>query len=498
LAIACSNVINLMLARALDRRREMALRLTLGSTALAVTRLLAIEALVLVAVGGIGGVAFASLGVIAVRRVFFSSIAWPGALFSTRLLSGAAVLTCVVGVIVALAPAIETRRLALASAIRGGARDGGGRRSRLRDVLVMTQTALMVPLLVGAGLFLQSVRAIHSLDLGVTPDRVVVGEIVWPGLSALPADARDSERARREAVYRDLVRQLSTRPDVEQVSLSVGLPFGYSFGQSVRVPGADSTPVLAGGGPFISAVTGDYFTTVGTGIVRGRTFGPSENANSERVAIVNETAARTLWPNTGALDKCVLVGDKDAVCARVVGVARDAHHASLQEAASMQIYLPFGQEKGFGGTTVLVRPRGDARRFAPTLTRLLVDAAPEAVFPRTRLLQDDIDPQIRPWRAGAGLFSAFGGIAFIVAMVGLYSVLAYTVGQRLREFAIRIALGAPAAGVVRSALVGGLGAVAAGLALGMIISAAASRLLQPMLFDTSARSPVCMPRSLPV
>jgi len=226
LAIACSNVVNLMLARALDRRREMALRLTLGSTALAVTRLLAIEALVLVAVGGIGGVAFASLGVIAVRRVFFSSIAWPGALFSTRLLSGAAVLTCVVGVIVALAPAIETRRLALASAIRGGARDGGGRRSRLRDVLVMTQTALMVPLLVGAGLFLQSVRAIHSLDLGVTPDRVVVGEIVWPGLSALPADARDSERARREAVYRDLVRQLSTRPDVEQVSLAVGLPFG--------------------------------------------------------------------------------------------------------------------------------------------------------------------------------------------------------------------------------------------------------------------------------
>jgi len=118
-----------------------------------------------------------------------------------------------------------------------------------------------------------------------------------------------------------------------------------------------------------------------------------------------------------------------------------------------------------------------------------VDAAPEAVFPRTRLLQDDIDPQIRPWRAGAGLFSAFGGIAFIVAMVGLYGVLAYTVGQRLREFAIRIALGAPAAGVVRSALVGGLGAVGAGLALGMIISAAASRLLQPMLFDTSARNP---------
>ena len=490
LAIACSNVINLMLARALDRRREVALRLTLGSSAFAVTRLLAAEALVLVGAGGIGGVALASLGVIAVRRVFFSSIAWPGPLFSMRLLGGAALLTCVVGLIVALAPAIETRRVALAAAIRGGARDGGTRRSRLRDLLVVTQTALTVPLLVGAGLFLQSLRAIHSLDLGVTPDRVLVGEIAWPGLSALPADARDAERARRAAVYTDLVRKIASRPDIEHASLAVGLPFGYSFGQAVRVPGADSTPVLPGGGPFVSAVTSDYFATAGTSIVRGRAFGQSENANSERVAIVNETAARTLWPNADALDKCVLVGDKDAVCARVVGVARDAHQASLRESASMQIYLPLGQEKGFGGTALLVRPRGDARRFAPAMTKLLVDAAPEAVYPRTRLLQDEIDPQIRPWRAGAGLFSAFGGIAFVVAMVGLYSVLAYTVAQRLREFAIRIALGAPGADVVRSALASGFGAVAAGLAIGMFIAGAASRLLQPMLFDTPARSPV--------
>jgi predicted permease len=490
LAIACSNVVNLMLARALDRRREVALRLTLGSTAFAVTRLLAVEALVLVAVGGVGGVAVASLGVIAVRRVFFSSIAWPGPLFSFRMLAGAALLTCVVGLIVALAPAIETRRLVLAAAIRGGARDGGMRRSRLRDLLVVTQTALMVPLLVGAGLFLQSLRAIHSLDLGVTPDRVLVGEIAWGGLSAFAADARDAERARRAAVYADLAREFAARGDVEHASLAVGLPFGYSFGQAVRVPGADSTPALPGGGPFVSAVTSDYFATAGTPIVRGRAFRESENANSERVAIVNETAAQTLWPSADPLDKCVLVGDKGAVCARVVGVARDAHQASLQEAASLQIYLPFGQEQGFGGTALLVRPRGDARRFAPTLTRRLVSAAPEAVYPRTRLLQDEIDPQIRPWRAGAGLFTAFGGIAFAVAMVGLYSVLAYTVAQRLREFAIRIALGAPVADVVRSALVRGFGAVAAGLLVGMIIAMAASRLLQPMLFETSALSPM--------
>jgi hypothetical protein len=158
------------------------------------------------------------------------------------------------------------------------------RRSRLRDVLVVTQTALTIPLLVGAGLFLQSLRAIHSLDLGVTPDRVLVGEIAWQGLSALPANARDAERARRTAVYADLAREIAARPDVEHTSLAVGLPFGYSFGQAVRVPGATRLraarwrPVRQCGDERLFAQSERPSSRT-----RLRSI---ENANSEHVAIV--------------------------------------------------------------------------------------------------------------------------------------------------------------------------------------------------------------------
>lgn len=489
LVIACANVTNLMLARAIDRRREIALRLTLGSSPAGLLRLLASEAFVLTAAGGMGGALLALGGVTAIRRVFFPAIAWPGALLSPRLLLASILLTLCLGVLFALAPILEARRLALAAAIRGSAQDGGPAHTHLRDLLLVVQTALTIPLLVGAGLFIQSLRAIHSLDLGIQPERVLVGEISWPRLGGLEPAARSAEQVRRKAVYAELARSLAARRDVEHASLAVGLPFGYAFSPGVRVPGMDSIPTLPGGGPYVSAVTSDYFATVGTPIIRGRGFALSDGATTEPIAVISETGARVLWPNTDALDKCVLVGKDATTCARIVGIARDTHRSSLHEDASMQIYLPFGQENGFGGTVLLVRPRGDADRFRPALARSLTQIAPDARYPTVTSLQQAIDPQLRPWRAGAGLFGVFGAIALLVATVGLYSVLAYTVARRTRDFAIRLALGAHWQDVVTSALGRGLGAVAVGLAMGVALALAASRLMQPLLFDTSARNP---------
>lgn len=325
-------------------------------------RLLASEAFVLTAAGGVGGVLLALGGVTTIRRVFFPAIAWPGGLLSPRLLIVTVLLTLCLGILFALAPILEARRLALAAAIRGGAQDGGARPRHLRGLLLVVQTALTIPLLVGAGRFIQSLRVIHSLDLGIQPERVLVGEISWPRLGGLEPAARSAEQVRRKSVYTQLARTLAARPDVEHASLAVGRPFGCAFSPGVRVPGMDSIPAL-GGGPYVSAVTSDYFATVGTAIVRGRGFAPSDGATTGPIAVISETSAKVLWPEADALAKCVLVGKDATTCARIVGIARDTHRCSLHEDAGIQIYLPFGQESGFGGTVLLVRPRTDASRF---------------------------------------------------------------------------------------------------------------------------------------
>ena len=490
LIIACANVAHLTMSRAIDRRREIALRLTLGSSVSRLVRLLAGEALLLAAAGAVAGTVLALAGVRAMREAFFPGLAWPGPLLPWRWVGLVVFLTVAVGALVALAPILEARRIALQAAVRGSPRDGGARQSRLRDVLLVAQTALAVPLLVGAGLFVRSLAAIHAVDLGVEADRVLVAEVTWP---APRDDLADSVRARlrdrHEAAYVEAARLLASRPEVERTSLAVGLPFGYQFGVAVRVPGSDSTAQIEGGPPGVSAVSAGYFETVGTRIVAGRGFGTTDGAGSEPVVVVNETAARAFWPGTTALDRCVMVGADTSPCARVIGIAHDAHRASIREQARPQVYLPYGQQRGFGGTVLLVRPRGAARRFLGALRTTLTSSIPDALYPSIQTLQEAIDPEVAPWRAGAGLFSTFGLIALLVAGVGLYAALAFAVARRAREFAIRIALGSPARDVVRAAVTRAATAVALGLAVGSGIALAAGPWLQPLLFDTEARDP---------
>jgi putative ABC transport system permease protein len=490
LLIACANVAHLMMSRAIDRRREIGLRLTLGSSAWRLAALLAGEAMVLAAGGGLAGAGLSLVGVRAMREFFFPDIAWGGPMLPWRWLALVLLLTIGVGILVALAPILEARRIALAAVIRGAPREGGAGPSRLRDILLVAQTALAVPLLIGAGLFVRSLAAIHAVDLGIEADRVLVSEVRWPSARGELSDsARSLLRNAREAEYVEAARRLAVRPDVERASLAVGLPFGYQFGVAVHVPGSDSSARADGGQPSVSAVSAGYFETVGTRIVAGRGFDATDGAGTEPVVVVSETAAREFWPHATALDRCVVVGNPDAPCARVVGIAHDAHRSSIRESARPQVYLPYGQQQGFGGTVLLVRPRGAARRFIGAVRTTLTALMPDALYPSVGTLQEAIDLEVAPWRAGAGLFATFGVLALLVAGVGLYAALAFAVARRSREFAIRIALGAPAHAVVRAAVTRATAAVALGLAFGVAASLAAAPWLQPLLFETEARDP---------
>jgi predicted permease len=485
---SCANVANLLLARLARRRRELAVRIALGSGRARVMRLLALEG-VLLAIGA-AVLAFAVLAIIqpVVQGALFPDGSWVFSLLDVRILGAIAAFTLITGLLVSVVPAIQAGRRDVSEMLRGGTR-GGESRSRLRSGLTVVQAMLSVVLLVGAGLFLRSVERVNAMDLGMEPDRVLMVELRYPRIPQNPGEAFahwgqrlstvDRERHR---VLIDVVRRV---PGVERAAVAVGVPFFEGFTESVWTPGRDSIPALPGGGPYLAAVGTDYFTTIGTAIRRGRPFSADDHAGSEAVVIINETMASTLWPREDALGKCVNIGSREAPCARVVGVAADGHRTGLREEPSMQCYVPIGQERGFSGSWLLVRPRGDASPAWPALRAALQNADPAIRTIDVRRLSQGLDGEMRPLRLGMVAFGLGATLALIVAGLGLYSIMAHAVAWRRHEIGVRLALGARPRSI--ATLIVGRGAVLAttGIGLGLVVAVGARHWVEPLLFNTS-------------
>jgi len=490
LLIACANVANLSLARATRRRREVAVRLALGIGRGRLIRLLMAESVVLGLLGGMAGLAVAFAGGRLVRGILLPNVAWTDVTVDLRVLLVTALTGCATGVLVGLAPALRGTRLDLTSALKAGVREGGARRNRTRSILAVTQAALSAALLVGAGLFLTSLRKVYALRLGIEPDKVLTVSFDWPPLGDMPTELKDRERLRRNELYDAALARVRPMPGVEHAAVVVGTPFQSSMTIALRVPGRDTLPRLPGGGPYVRAISDDYFATAGTRLLRGRAFTHADVTGGEHVALVNETMARTLWPNRDPIGECLVMDTMP--CSRVVGVAEDARRFGLHEDPAMQYYIPLGEERalGFGGRQMFVRPRGSVATLRESLRAELARLDPSIGFVNVALLQDSLDPQIRPWRLGANMFAVFGGLALLVAAIGLYSVIAYLVAQRTHELGVRIALGAEQGNIVW--LIGrhGVGLAAVGVAIGMVLSLNAGRWIEPLLFDTSPRNPV--------
>jgi predicted permease len=487
LLVACANVATLLLARSLRRRREIAVRTALGVTRWRLARLIAAEIVVLAGAAAAVGLLIAYWGGHLMRSVLLPAVAWDGPALDYRVLVFTASAALATALLVGLVPIREAMRFRLTDSLRDGAPQAGRVRARLRQTLSAAQAGLSVLLLIGAGLFVQSLLRVQSLDLGIEPARVLAVSLQWPPLTSLAPEQRDGERVRRQVMTQSTLTRLRTLAGVESAAAAIGVPFESMFGLGVRVPEMAKMPRLPGGGPYVSAVGQEYFRTVGTGLMRGRVFTDADGPG-ERVAIVNESMARAIWPGDDALDKCILIADRP--CARIVGVVEDARRFALREDPAMQFYVPLEQAVAISGTTLLVRPAEPHPIGVDSLRRELFALDPTLAYVNVTALQDRIDPQVRPWRLGAALFVTFGALAFLIAALGLYSVIAYTTAQRTHEIGVRIALGARSADVLRLVLTSTVATAAAGIGAGVLAALAAGPHIEPLLFDTSARSPV--------
>jgi predicted permease len=483
LFLAAANIANLILARALRRTREIGVRLALGAGRWRLVRLLVVEAVFIGALAGAVGFTLARWGGAAIRATLLPEVAWAELPVSGRVFAWMLALTMVTGVVVGLLPALRISRLDLVDSLRSGGARTGQRDQGARVALQVVQLALCVILLFTAGLFTRSLWNVRQLDLGMEPDRVLTVSVAFPSEGAGWA----AVEARR---YRDLRERVHALPGVSDAALSVGLPLQAAMSVDLRVPGLDSVPQAKGGGPFIHAVSPSYFSTIGTRILRGRGFEERDVNDNDPVTVINETMASTIWPDLDPIGRCVFIGDGLVTrCSRIVGIAADANQWRLKEDAAMQYYIPLGQETNIHGTTLLVRPTGLATAFIVPLTRQLKALAPDAQFVSVARLQDRLDPEIRPWRVGAMLFGAFGGVAMVVAAIGLFSVVSYLVTQRTHEMGVRLALGARRSQVIRLVIRRALAVSLFGTAIGSALAFAAGPLVQPMLFDNPARDP---------
>lgn len=482
LLIACASVANLQLARVMRRRHELTVRLALGVSPMQLSAQLLTENLLLALLGCVAGLIIAQWTGTAIRGVllpesgpFEMTDDWR----TMALALGCAVLATV---LVSVGPLLLARRTDLATMLKGSARDGGTRRSRLQTTLLTLQVAFSVVLLVGAGLFVRSFANARAVPLGFDVRPVV----------EVAADLRgqDMSADHRIALRNRLLQVAQAVPGVEAATAVNSRLFGTNTGW-LQVPGIDSVAAL---GRFTFQVTTpSYFRVMRTPIVRGRAFDDSDRLGAPRVAVVSSSMAEALWPNENPLGKCLQVafgpqppatyGD----CTTVIGVAQNSAQVNITDDPRFMYYMPVAQQEGWALLTLLVRGTGtDAKALQEPVRRALTAAMPGDGLVVVRPLQELVDGQLRSWRVGALLFVAFGGLAFVVAVVGLYGVISYGVAGRRHELGVRVALGASTADVMRLVVRDGVLLAVVGSAIGVALALVASRWVQPLLFEQSA------------
>ena len=483
LVIACANVAGLLLLRALRRRREIAVRLALGMSRRRLSALLFTESGLLALLGAIASIIVVVWGGAWVERVMLSSIAVEAPGFDWRSFGVAAACTIGTAIVAGLIPLLQIRG-AIVAGLREGGQHGSVRRSPVHRGLLIAQTALSVVLLVGAGLFLRSLGRVKSLDIGMKVDNVL----------AVSVDFTGTGRPGHEQVafFERALERVRALPGVQAASVSISAPLKSARSASFTLPGGEG-PVTEPGGsmPMGNHVSDGFFEATGMRILRGRAFNSGDRTGPP-VMIVNERLASLAWPGRSGIGECVYAASPKDVCTTVVGVAANARTFQLLEKDRPWIYRPLAPSDMDSRVLLIRAAPKDLETLAGTVRRTIQELESNVPYVDVSILGDVLDPQMRPWRMGATLFTAFGILAALLAALGLYSAVAYAVTQRTREIGVRLAIGARVASVVRLILTDGLRIAAAGVAIGLFLTFVGSSRIAALLFETSPRDPLVL------
>lgn len=496
LLMACASVSNLLIARATARQREIGLRAALGAGRGRIVRQLVTESTVLALVATIVGVALAGWAMPAVRALGPTDVARLDEARVDGLALGVSLAAAVVTVLLAgLLPAIYAVRGRLFEALREGVSSAMPRGRRVRDALVVAQFAIAVTVVLGAGLMLRSFSSLLNQELGFDPTKTAQMELNLP-----PGVYSDAERAAFVDVLEEAVAGV---PGVSAVGTSMGSPFG-NFRASNFVAPSDQVPDRAEDFQSISwrAVTAGFFDALGLEIVEGRGFLSSdappsfrqgvtdqERAEFQVNVIVDQDLAQVLWPNETAVGKTLLWSEIGGPEFRVVGITETVQDESIDGNPRPRLYMPYAVFP-WAEPTLLVRSESGAWPMIPEVREVVREMAPGMPVPTAIPVTDAVANQVAWPRFSALVLSAFGSLALVLAMLGVYGVLSFTLARQRREIGIRIALGADNRSVARLVLVRGVALAGAGIVIGVLAALSMSRVIQAVLTGVDATDPM--------
>jgi predicted permease len=498
LLIGCANVANLLLARAGARRHEIGLRLAIGAGRGRIVRQLLTEGLLLAVAAAAVGLLFARFGVALLVRLFAGVegriVLHPE--FDWRVLAFTGAVAVLSAILFSVAPALHAARSG--AAMPGGGGRGGVSRSQVTagNALVVVQIVLSVVLLGGAALFLRTLQNLNRLDAGFQPDGVLVlrAEATLPNRARVKGKPAEEEHGRLGRMWEDLLDPVGGLPGVRAASVSTLSPLSRrNRGILVAVPGAPPRPG-ADRGIRINQVSAGYFTAFGIPAVAGRLFTPDDAANAPKIAILNESAARREFPGGDPLGRLITFPGQDVEGPyQVVGIVRDTRYENLRKAAEPMVYVPIEQAiDTLSSVVVAVRSQGDSAAIQSAVRRRAQSVVPGGFVSVMGTLRQQVEESLIQERLLSILAALFGGLALLLAAIGLYGIMSFTVIRRMREIGIRIAVGARRSAVLWLVLRTALGLAALGLAIGVPAVLVGRQYIDSELFGLDRGDPLAV------
>jgi putative ABC transport system permease protein len=504
LLLSCANVANLLLARATARRREMAIRAALGASRSRLVRQMLVESLLLACAGGIAGLLIAVWLLPLLVHLIPPEWMTTNSEFvrvNYEIVFAVAGLSLLTGALFGLAPALQATRVSVSTALKeASSKISGDRRARLtRNALVVAELALAFVVLAGAALMIESYLRLEAIDLGFRPEHLLSFSVSLP-------QNKYAGGAQFEGFHREMLRRIAELPGVEGAAAVNQLPLGYRVTdiatRDITLEGRAAEAAGGNANASYRLVSPDYFKVAGIRLLRGRLLNGQDDENSQRVAVVNETMARLYWPDSDPVGQRMRLGTRYGHSSEgagageqpvtIVGVVADSKQLRAIDAPVRQeFYLPEAQRAGeTRDMSVLVRGPFDPAQLAPSVRRAVASIDPEqpvtSFVPMDQLVADSFGPK----RLTVLLLGFFAVAALLLAVVGLYAILAYSVGERTHEIGLRIALGAAQRDVLRMVLRQGMTMALAGVGVGLAVSLALTRLMGSLLYGVSATDPL--------